>query len=50
MNARVLWFAGLSAAVSAILMLGACHKKTAAVAAPVRALPAPADQPWSPAS
>jgi peptidoglycan-associated lipoprotein len=34
MNARFLRLAGLSFSLSAILMLGACHKRTAAVAPP----------------
>lgn len=34
MNARFLRFAGLSFVLSAMLLLGACHKKTAAVAPP----------------
>ncbi len=41
MNARFLRFAGLSFVLSAILMLGACHKKSAPVA-PAKTPPPPA--------
>ncbi len=40
MNARFLRFAGLSFVLSAILLLGACHKKTAAVTPPQAPPPA----------
>jgi peptidoglycan-associated lipoprotein len=41
MNARFLRFAGLSFALSAMLFLGACHKKSAAVTPPQTPPPAP---------